>query len=91
MEITNVKIRKMENGGSLMALAEVTFDDELTVCDLRLIDGKSGWFVGMPSRKGTDGKYHDLILPNRMMQDAINDAVMKAYTKDEQRRAGYDV
>lgn len=85
MEITDVKIKKMENGGSLMALAEITFDDELTICDLRLIDGKNGWFVGMPSRKGSDGKYHDLIIPNnRMMQDTISDAVMKAYTREEQ-------
>ena len=87
MEITGVKIKKTENGGSLMAIAEITLDDELTIRDIRLIDGKNGWFVAMPNRKGSDGKYYDIVVPNdRATQDLISDTIMKAYTQAERKQ-----
>lgn len=82
MEITAVKIRKIGNGGNLKAVAEVTFDDELTVKDVRLIDGQNGWFAAMPSRKGNDGRFRDVVYAHdRALQDVISDAVMEAYEK----------
>ena len=82
MEITAVKIRKIENGGNLRAVAEVTFDSELTVKDVRLIDGQNGWFAAMPSRKGSDGKFRDVVyVHDRAAQDLISDAVIEAYEK----------
>lgn len=86
MDITGVKIRKTENGGSLMAVAEITLDGELTIRDIRLIDGKKGWFVAMPARKGADGNYYDIVyLANRMTQDLISDTIMDAYAKAVQK------
>lgn len=83
MEITAVKIRKIENGGNLRAVAEVTFDNELTVKDVRLIDGQNGWFAAMPSRKGSDGRFRDVVyVHDRASQDLISDAVMEAYEKN---------
>jgi len=54
MEITEVRIKLMEDGGDrLKAFCSITFDDCFVVRDLKIIEGSSGPFVAMPSRKLT--------------------------------------
>lgn len=54
MEITEVRVKLMENSDDrLQAFCSVTFDDCFVVRDLKIIDGSSGPFVAMPSRKMT--------------------------------------
>ena len=35
----------------MKAVASVTFDDEFVVHDIKVIEGQSGMFIAMPSRK----------------------------------------
>ena len=52
MEITETRISSVENPNSrLRAYASVTFDNVFVVRDIRIIEGKKGLFVAMPSRK----------------------------------------
>ncbi len=52
MEITEVRItRKNSRDGKLKAFATITFDNQFVVRDLKIIDGKKGLFVAMPSKK----------------------------------------
>ena len=52
MEITEVKIYLREQEDKkLRAYATVTFDNAFVIRDLRIIDGRRGLFVAMPSRK----------------------------------------
>ena len=54
MEITEVRIKLMDDAGDrLRAFCSITFDDSFVVRDLKIIDGSSGPFVAMPSRKLT--------------------------------------
>lgn len=54
MEITEVRIKLMEDPGErLKAFCSITFDDCFVIRDLKIIDGTSGPFVAMPSRKLT--------------------------------------
>lgn len=54
MDITEVRIKLMEDGGDrLKAFCSITFDDCFVVRDLKIIEGSSGPFVAMPSRKLT--------------------------------------
>lgn len=54
MEITEVRIKLMEDPGErLKAFCSVTFDNCFVVRDLKIIEGASGPFVAMPSRKLT--------------------------------------
>lgn len=54
MEITEVRIKLMEGSEDrLRAFCSITFDDCFVVRDLKIIDGNSGPFVAMPSRKLT--------------------------------------
>jgi stage V sporulation protein G len=54
MEITEVRVKLMEDSDDrLRAFCSITFDDSFVVRDLKIIDGISGPFVAMPSRKLT--------------------------------------
>jgi stage V sporulation protein G len=54
VEITEVRIKLMEEPGErLKAFCSITFDDCFVVRDLKIIEGSTGPFVAMPSRKLT--------------------------------------
>lgn len=52
VEITEIRVRPMrEREGRLKAYVTLTFDNEFAIRDVKVIDGKRGLFVAMPSRK----------------------------------------
>ncbi len=54
MKITEVRIKLMDDPDDrLQAFCSITIDDAFVVRDLKIIDGTSGPFVAMPSRKLT--------------------------------------
>ena len=54
MEITEIRVKLMEEPGErLQAFCSITFDDAFVVRDLKIIEGGTGPFVAMPSRKLT--------------------------------------
>lgn len=54
MEITEVRIKLMEGSADrLQGFCSITFDNSFVVRDLKIIEGASGPFVAMPSRKLT--------------------------------------
>jgi len=55
MEITEIKINLKEaSNKKLKAFATITLDDCFVVRDIKIIDGKKGLFVAMPSTKVTE-------------------------------------
>ncbi len=62
MNITDVRIKRTHGDTSIKALASVTIDDSLVVHDIRIIEGKNGLFVAMPSKKVGD-RYMDISHP----------------------------
>lgn len=63
MQITDVRIRKVEKEGKMKAVASITIDDEFVVHDIKIIDGEKGLFIAMPSRKASDGEFRDIAHP----------------------------
>ncbi len=51
MNITDVRIRKINDEGKMKAVVSITFDDEFVVHDIKIIKGQNGLFIAMPSRK----------------------------------------
>lgn len=55
MEITEVRVKLVKNQDDrLKAFCSMTVDNEFVVRDIKVIDGTSGPFVAMPSRKMSD-------------------------------------
>jgi stage V sporulation protein G len=63
MEITDIRVRKVTGEGKLKAYVTVTFDDCFVVHNVKIIEGKSGMFIAMPSRKTRAGEYKDVAHP----------------------------
>ncbi|MDR2072765.1 MAG: septation regulator SpoVG [Spirochaetaceae bacterium] len=63
MEITDIRVRKVAGEGKLKAYVTVTFDDCFVVHNVKIIEGKSGVFIAMPSRKTRTGEYKDVAHP----------------------------
>lgn len=63
MEITELRIRKVEASGKLRAYVTVTFDNCFVVHNVKIIEGKNGLFIAMPSRKTANGEYKDVAHP----------------------------
>ena len=70
--------------GNLLAFASVTLGGCFAVQDLRVMDGKNGPFVAMPSKMGKDKQYHDECFPvTAAMRENLNAAVMEKYQSGE--------
>ncbi|MBQ5491274.1 MAG: septation regulator SpoVG [Treponema sp.] len=63
MKVTEVRIRKVEDEGKLKAYVTITFDECFVVHNIKIIEGKSGPFIAMPSRKTATGEYKDIAHP----------------------------
>ncbi len=59
MEITEVRVKLVEDSQDrLLAFCSITLDSSFVIRDLKIIQGTSGPFVAMPSRKLTDRCRH---------------------------------
>ena len=63
MQITDVRIRRVEKEGNMKAVVSITIDEEFVVHDIKIIEGEKGLFIAMPSRKAADGEYRDIAHP----------------------------
>lgn len=80
MNITDVRIRKVPEGGKMKAVASITFDNEFAVHDIRIIEGENGLFIAMPSRRTPDGKFKDIAHPiNSETRAKIQETILKHY------------
>ena len=80
MEITDVRVRKVNKEGKMKAVISVTFDNEFVVHDIKVIEGEKGLFIAMPSRKAADGEYRDIAHPiNSGTRDQIQKIILEKY------------
>ena len=77
----DVRINSLTPGeGSVKAIASANLDDCFAVKNIRVVEGKNGLFVSMPSYKGADGEYHDLCFSTTPeLRKQLNSAVADAY------------
>ena len=89
MQITDIKIRKIfSSDGPMKAVASVTFDHQLALHDIKVINTRDKYFIVMPSRKNPDGTYRDIVHPiNVEFRTALETAVIAAYHAE---REAYD-
>ena len=81
MKITDIRVRLVnKDDAKLKAVASITIDNCFVVHDIKIIDGKEGLFISMPSRKTPDGEYKDIVHPiNTETREMIKNAVLASY------------
>ena len=80
MQITDVRIRKVEKEGKMKAVVSITIDEEFVLHDIKVIEGDKGLFIAMPSRKAADGEYRDIAHPiNSDTRERIQTLILQKY------------
>lgn len=85
MQITSVNVKKFDKEDSKMkGIASVIIDDCFVIRDIRIIERPEGLFVAMPSRRKSDGEYHDVAHPiNQETRQMFEEEILKAYETAE--------
>ena len=80
LQITDVRIRRVEKEGKMKAVVSITIDEEFVVHDIKIIEGEKGLFIAMPSRKAADGEYRDIAHPiNSGTRERIQKLILEKY------------
>ena len=83
MQITDIKVRKLFEDGPMKAIVSVTFDGQLAVHDIKVINARDKFFIVMPSRKNPDDTYRDIVHPiNAGFRGMLEEEVIAAYHKE---------
>lgn len=80
MDITDIRIRQIEQEGKMRAVVSVTFDNCFVVHDIKIIEGTDKLFIAMPSRKTPDNEFKDIAHPiNMEMREKLQNLILDKY------------
>lgn len=83
MQITDVRMRKVDKEGKMKAVVSITIENEFVVHDIKVIEGEKGLFIAMPSRKASDGEYRDIAHPiNFATREQLQKLILEKYKKE---------
>ena len=83
MQITDIRIRRIAKEGKMKAVVSITFDNAFVVHDIKIISGKAGLFISMPSRRTPDGHYRDIAHPlDSETRELFSSAILAAYEEE---------
>ena len=67
----------------MKAIVSVTFDGQLAVHDIKVINARDRFFIVMPSRKNPDDTYRDIVHPiNAQFRSMLETEVIAAYNAE---------
>ena len=79
MEITEVKVFPIQEE-KLKAFVSIVFDQCFMINDIKIIQGRDGLFISMPSRKKKSGEFKDVAHPlNNETRRMIEEKVLAEY------------
>ena len=80
MQLTDVRIRRIDKAGSMKAVVSITLDNEFVIHDIKVIQGEKGLFIAMPSRMAADGEYRDIAHPiNSRTREMMQRIILEKY------------
>ena len=82
MNITDVRVRKVDKEGKMKAVVSITIDQEFVIHDIKVIEGDRGLFIAMPSKRTADGEFRDIAHPiNSETREYIQKIILESYLK----------
>ena len=83
MQITDVRVRRVEKEGKMKAVVSITIENEFVVHDIKVIEGEKGLFIAMPSRKASDGEYRDIAHPiSSATREQLSTLILQKYQEE---------
>ena len=85
LEITELKMKIINNPNTprLKAIVMITFNDAITINDIRIIETENGLFVVMPTARNLENDYYyDLVIPTtKKYYEEITNRILEGYKK----------
>ena len=89
MQITDIRVRKLENDNKMKAVVSITIDDVFVIHDIKVIEGEKGLFIAMPSKKTADGEYRDIAHPiNSETRSELQNLIIQKYLENATGESG---
>lgn len=80
MQITDIRVRQVFDEGKMKARVSVTFDDQIVIHEIKVIEGDNGVFIAMPSKRLSGGDFKDIAHPiNKETRTMLQDKILEAY------------
>ena len=84
MQITDVRVKKIDSQNKMKAIASITIDEVFVIPDIKVLESEKGLFIAMPSKKTPDGKFKDIAHPiNTETRELIQNAIIQKYNEAE--------
>ncbi len=85
MEISEIRIT-LRDDNKLKGFASITLENAFVIRGLKIIEGASGLFIAMPSRKRKDGTFQDIAHPiNMTTRQWMENQIVAAYRQELQK------
>ena len=84
MQITDVRVKKINSQNRMKAIASITIDEVFVIHDIKVIESDKGLFIAMPSKKTPNGEFKDVAHPiNTETREMIQNAIIEKYNEAE--------
>ncbi len=88
LQVTDIRIKRINTEGKMRAVVSVTFDDAFVVHDIKIIEGQDKLFTAMPSKKTPDNEFKDIAHPiNKEMREQLEALILGKYIQMEREEA----
>jgi stage V sporulation protein G len=80
IEIKVIKIHRLHQEGRLKAFVDLGINDVLLIKGIRVVEGKNGLFVSMPTEQGKNERWYERVrCLNQDIRSLIAHKVLEAY------------
>ena len=77
------RLYRFDNGGQLKAFADIILGGQFAIKGFRVVEGKKGLFVSMPSEVGKDGTWYNTFKPiTKEALAELSRVVLEAYKQE---------
>ena len=85
LHVSDPRVRLIKKEDSrLKAIASVTIDECFVIHDIKVVEGRDGFFLQMPNKKNLEGNYTDIVHPlNNETREQLKDLIMAEYEKEQ--------
>ncbi|MBF0493667.1 MAG: septation protein SpoVG family protein [Candidatus Omnitrophica bacterium] len=77
------RLHKLDGSGAVKAFCDVKIADTFIVKGFKIVDGKEGMFVGLPSDLGKDGKWYETFYTTTQDQrKELQQTILEEYKRE---------
>jgi stage V sporulation protein G len=81
LDVKIIKMHRLAQDSRVKAFVDLSVNDALLIKGLRIVQGKKGLFVSMPTEQGKNERWYERVrCMNQNVRSLIADKVLEAYS-----------